>query len=323
MTQQKYSQYIDAESAVVKRPEGEGWSDPFGDGVWRSSWFYASLLIIQANDADEYARLQSEHGVDTALAGKFLTYFRDHCLGDHGWRLPKNESQKFSRDQLVPLLYLLEAVARYAPDHKGVGKDILMSLGRLEEHGRNLSDSPSSRIGRNIGYIIDVLWRKYQIEEQYKTDDLWNMLGEGTRRGHYKQMFSLALKAHQLTGWIELSGLEASDAYSVFNALGAVSLQCLAWGKDDGDVKNWRANFKVHADDGWGPAFKLVAGRPVTDTEIEPYRTAYVTRAQDNDIIMAQRPRKIRDGGYDLLVSGEWLVLDYVVLRALALLWDS
>ncbi len=135
MSEQKYSQYIDPESAVVKRPEGEGWSDPYGDGVWRSSWFYASLLIIQANDPDEYARLQSEHAVDTALAGQFLTYFRDHCLSDHGWRLPKNESQKFSRDQLVPLLYLLEAVARYTPEFKGIGKDILISLGKLEEHG--------------------------------------------------------------------------------------------------------------------------------------------------------------------------------------------
>ena len=39
---------------------------------------------------------------------------------------------------------------------------------------------------------------------------------------------------------------------------------------------------------------------------------------------MAQRPRKISDGEYDLSLTGgpgEWLILDYVVLRALVLLW--
>lgn len=47
---QQYSQYIDGQTGVVKRPEGEGWTDPYGDGVWRSSWFYASLLVIRAKD---------------------------------------------------------------------------------------------------------------------------------------------------------------------------------------------------------------------------------------------------------------------------------
>lgn len=36
MPNQSYSQYIDEESAVVKRPEGEGYDDPYSDGVWRS-----------------------------------------------------------------------------------------------------------------------------------------------------------------------------------------------------------------------------------------------------------------------------------------------
>ncbi len=204
----------------------------------------------------------------------------------------------------------------------------------MKEHGRNLSDSNSGSIGRNIGYLIDVLSDDARYNFNYRTSDMTGWLipvfgninaAKANRRGAYKTAFSLAMAAHKLTGIFEVhSGLEASDAYSVFNALGAVSLQCLAWGKDDGDVKDWRANFEVHADDGWGPAFKLVAGRPVTDDEIEQYRTAHVTREQDNDIIMAQRPRKIRDGEYDLSLAGgpdEWLVLDYVVLKALALLW--
>lgn len=335
MTQQKYSQYIDAESGVVRRPEGTAWTDPFGDGVWRSAWFYASLIVIQAKDAQLYARLQTEHEVDISLAGTFLRYFREHCISDHGWRLPKNDSQQFSRDQLIPLLYLLEAVVAYAPQYTAIGKDILKSLSELEEHGRGLSDTAKGQIGRNIGYLIDVLSDEARYHFNYRTSDMTVWLipafgninaAKGNRRAAYKQAFSLALKAHQLTGWVELSSLKASDAYSVFNALAAVSLQCIAWGKDDSDVKEWRANFKVHADDGWGPAFKIVAGRAVSETEIEQYRTAHVTREQDNDIIMAQRPRKIRDGVFDLSRAGgpgEWLVLDYVVLKALALLWQG
>ncbi len=96
---QSYSQYIDAETGVVKRPEGEGWADPYGDGVWRSSWFYASLLAIRSKDQALYEKLQTEHGVSADQAGLFLTYFRDHCTGGEEWKLPKNDSQKFSRDQ--------------------------------------------------------------------------------------------------------------------------------------------------------------------------------------------------------------------------------
>ncbi len=345
MAKQTYTQYIDVESAVVKRPEGEGYDDPYGDGVWRSSWFYASLLVIHALDTGTYDWLQTDHQVDASLAGRFLTYFRDHCLSDDGWELPKNPQQIFSRDQLVPLLYLLAAVSAYAPEFKGVGGDILRSLGRLEEHGRGVSSETKGSIGRNIGYLIDVLSDEQRYDMVYRTSDMtvWRSTAlfnekqaKKNRRAYYKMMFSLALKAENLgeqfddslTGG-EMFGMPVKvdhlvDEYSQFNTLGAVSLQCIAWGAGDQDVQEWRGNFKVHADDGWGPAFKLVAGRSVSDSEIEAYRTAHVTRAQDNDIIMAQRPSKIRDGTFDLSLtgkSGEWLVLDYVILKALALLW--
>src|SRR5690242_16994549 len=75
---QRYAQYIDAESAVVKRPEGEGWDDPFGDGVWRSSWFYACLLAIHAKDRPIFDRLEREHGVKLDQVDRFLRYFADH-----------------------------------------------------------------------------------------------------------------------------------------------------------------------------------------------------------------------------------------------------
>lgn len=346
MTNQIYSQYIDAESAVVKRPEGGAWTDsPFGDGVWRSSWFYASLLVIRALDAATYEWLRTKHQVDATLTGRFLTYFRDRCLSDDGWQLPKHPEQAFSRDQLVPMLYLLAAVSAYAPEYKGVGSDILRSLGRLEEHGRGVSSEAKGSIGRNIGYLIDVLNDSQRYDMIYRTSDMafWRTTAlfnekeaKRNRRAYYKAIFSLALKAENLgeqfddtlTGGVmfgkPIKVDSHIDRFSMFNTLGAVSLQCIAWGAGDTDVQDWRANFRVHADDGWGPAFKLVAGRSVAASEIEAYRMAYVTRDQDNDIIMAQRPDKIRDGTFDLLLPGtfgQWLVLDYVILKALALLW--
>ena len=78
---QKYAQYIDAESAVVKRPEGPGWDDPFGDGVWRSSWFYSSLLIVKAKDKVTYDNIRTMHGVDEKFVAQFIRYFHDHCTG--------------------------------------------------------------------------------------------------------------------------------------------------------------------------------------------------------------------------------------------------
>jgi hypothetical protein len=342
---QRYSQYIDAESGVVKRPEGKGWSDAFGDGVWRSSWFYASLLILKAKAPHEYASLQTEHGLDKSLVGRFLTYFRNHCLGDHGWRLPKQPEQDFSRDQLVPLLYLLASITAFAPEYKSIGNDILHSLGILEEQGRSLSDTNKGTIGRNIGYLIAVLSDDVRYNMIYRTEDMtiWRTTAlfdekqaKKNRRAFYKAMFTLALKAHNLSEQFdetladgEFMGkpvkLDISDEYSVFNALAAVSLQCIAWGKEDSDVKAWRSNFKVHADDGWGPAFALVAGRTVSKGDIDTYRSAHVTRVQDNDIVMAQRPGKIRKGTFDLTLtgaSGEYLVLDYVILKALEILWQ-
>ncbi|MCI5117684.1 MAG: hypothetical protein D3913_06920, partial [Candidatus Electrothrix sp. LOE1_4_5] len=148
---------------------------------------------------------------------------------------------------------------------------------------------------------------------------------KGNRRGACKQLFSLALHAHKLTGrWETSGGLDLSDEYSVFNALAAVSLQCLAWGKDDSDVRDWRKNFTVHADAGWGPAFQIVSGRHVADAEIQAWKNVHVTREQDNDIIAAQRSKKIRDGilSPDLAEGPErWLLLDYVILDGLRLVW--
>lgn len=327
-----YSQYLDQESGVIKRPEP--WGDVFGDGVWRSSWFYASLLIIRSLAPQQYTALVDTHGVDVSEAGTFLHFFRSHCLHADGWTMPKHSEQAFSRDQLLPLLYLLAVVEKFAPEFGNDARSILQSLIKLEEHGKGVSDTPQGRIGRNIGYLIDVLCDDARYDLNYRSSDLPLFLvpcfgnikcAKGNRRGAYKKLFSLALNAHRLTGWAASEGLDLADEYSVFNALAAVSLQCLAWGKDDSDVKDWRKNFTVHADAGWGPAFQIVSGRRITETEIQAWKNAHVTREQDNDIIVAQRPTKIRD---DVLSpdftegSERWLLLDYVILEGLRLVWQ-
>ena len=331
MPQQKYNQYVDPGTAIIQQPLP--WGDPFGDAVWRTSWFYSSLIVIRALDPDTHTDLVAAHDVDAAQAVSFLTFFRDHCLGDNGWEMPKNPGQKFSRDQLIPLLYLLESVSKFAPEFQDIGKDILRSLVKLEEHGKGVSDATQGAIGRNIGYMIDVLCDDARYDINYRTSDLSMFLipclgnidcAKGTRRGAYKALFSLALNAHKLSGWVGTGGLDVADEFSVFNALAAVSLQCMAWGKDDTDVKDWRENFTVHADDGWGPAFRIVSGRGASDADIDAWADAHVTRDLDNDIISAQRPTKIRD---DILTSGlkggtdQFLVLDYVILKALYVLW--
>ena len=332
MTQQHYSQYVDPGTGIIQQPGP--WGDPFGDAVWRTSWFYSSLIVIRALAPAEHSALAAAHGVDAAQAGLFLSYFRGHCLGDDGWEMPKNPGQEFSRDQLIPLLYLLEAVSRFAPEFQGTGAHILRSLVKLEEQGKGVSATTQGAIGRNIGYMIDVLCDKERYDINYRSSDfpifLAPCLGnvqcaEKNRRGAYKTLFSLALEADQLGGWVASHGLDAADEYSVFNALAAVSLQCLAWGKDDSDVKAWRANFTVHADDGWGPAFQIVSGRGVSAADIDAWADAHVTRSLDNDIISAQRPTKIRDGTLTSGLKGgtdQFLVLDYVILTALHLLWS-
>ena len=79
---QKYSQYIDNESGVVKKPEGPDWDDPFGDGVWRTSWFYSSLLVMKAKDQKTFEQVCQDHELSEELVERFFRYFRDHCAGD-------------------------------------------------------------------------------------------------------------------------------------------------------------------------------------------------------------------------------------------------
>ncbi len=331
MTQQ-YNQYLDSESGLMIKPEP--WSDPFGDGVWRSSWFYSSLIILRALSPDLYTDITTKHSVNADNAGIFLNYFKQHCLGDSGWEMPKNPSQQFSRDQLIPLLFLLSVVCKYAPEFKGVGKDILKNLVKLEENDKGVSDTTKGNIGRNIGYMIDVLCDNARYNINYRSSDLPLYLvpcignincAKGNRRSAYKSMFSLALKAHKLGGWVATGGLDISDEYSVFNALASVSLQCVAWGKNDSDVKDWRENFVIHADNGWGPAFEIVSGHRIESTNVISWSDAHVTRDLDNDIISSQRPTKIRDGLLTSELKGgtdQWLTLDYVILEGLQVLWN-
>jgi hypothetical protein len=311
---QTYLQYVDEESNVIKRPQGEGWSDPFGDGVWRSSWFYASLIVLKAEDPAAYGDLVQRHGVKAEQAKKFLEYFLANNTGSDEWTLPKNPSQKFSRDQLVPLLYLLAAVHKYDADARPVAKDILKKLIELVDEQGGVSDSTQGEVRENLKYVIDVLARKYGLDSV-----------SGATRGVYKNAFSLSLKADNAQA--QLPGdLATADGYSVFNRLSLVTLQGLVWGVDDSDVKDWRKNYKVHADKGWGPAFRLVAGRSLSGEDIKKYASAYIKRDQDNDIIMGQRPSKYLAGDFPEPQFGQAdadgaLVLDFVVLSGLHAAW--
>jgi hypothetical protein len=147
----------------------------------------------------------------------------------------------------------------------------------------------------------------------------------GPRRDICKLAFSTALSLNNLLAQMPLRDLATQDAYSVFNALGLVSGACVKWGKGDKDVDVWRKNYRVHADKGWGPAFRITSGRSCSAMDVDGYRTAYITRDLDNDIIIAQRPAKYLSGEFSVDTTpgqGKWLLLDYVVLKALQLLWQ-
>ncbi len=51
---QRYVQYVDPETGVMMRPSSHGFVEPFGDGVWRSSWFYSALLLIKCKEPAAY-----------------------------------------------------------------------------------------------------------------------------------------------------------------------------------------------------------------------------------------------------------------------------
>lgn len=312
---QVYLQYIDNESGVVKRPEGTGWDDPFGDGVWRSSWFYSSLLIIRSRDHATYDQICNKHGLSEDLVERFLRYFRDHNAGTTGWALPKNPTQYFSGDQLAPLLYLMTCVKSYGTaEANDIANDLLIRLIELDRNHGALSDSHQGQIRDNQRYAIDIACRMYDIEYL-----------RGFRRELCKIEFSTALAINNQLAQLPWESLATNGSYAVFNALGLVSASCAKWGKDDEDVDSWRKSFRVHADKGWGPAFRIVSGRSISIEDIDSYATAYVTRDHDNDIIMAQRPEKYLSGEFfpdHQAGDNRWLVLDYLILKGLQLLWS-
>jgi hypothetical protein len=310
---QRYGQYIDRKTGVVKAPKGFAKNDD----CWRTSWFYGSLLVIHAKDPALYKRLKEMHGVDVASIRTFLTYFRDHCLDDKGWKRPTTLTSDFSRDQLVPLLYLLACVKAYGPaECQPLAKTILSHLVEMVKKRGAISAKEHGKIGRNLQYVIDVLSGKYEVP-----------FLDGTERGFCKHHFSLALKAHNAQA--QLPGDLATEGdYSVFNTLSLVTVQCIMWGKKDDDVKTWRRNYRIHADKGWGPAFRIVSGRTVRTHDIDAYCNAHITREQDNDIVLSQRPHKFLSGDFpkpqfrQIGKEGEWLVLDFVILRGLQLTWQ-
>lgn len=320
-TSLKIGDYIDSASGIVTNPL----DDPFGDSVWRSSWFYASLLTICGLDRPTYVQIATDHGLDIGSAATFLNYFLKNGTGDSGWLVP-GSSQKFSTDQLAPLLYLLEAASSFGDaSSKTAASAILDSLLELERTGTPLSDSHSGEIHSNLGYVIDVLCDAERYDKTYRTQDLPLFLtpclgnidcARTARRAAYKQAFGLALSAQNIGTML------GQDEFSFFNAIALVALQALAWGTDDQDVAGWRKPFVNMADKGGGPAFTIVSGQTIDANAIDDLKTATTCTDVDNDIVMSQRPSKFIDGTFphpSCTASPKTIALDYVIVKALSL----
>jgi hypothetical protein len=178
---QRYDQYINRQTGVVRPPEGFATNDD----CWRTSWVYASLVVIRANDQQLYERLKADHGLDISLVKTFLTYFRDNCIGGDAWKRPTTLTPDFSRDQLTPLLYLLACIHVHGPDDcRPAAKDILQDLVRIVKKRGAVSNTSGGNVDGNLRYVIDVVAHKFGVD----------FVG-GTLRGIHKALFSGALKA--------------------------------------------------------------------------------------------------------------------------------
>lgn len=329
--------YYDRDCGVVMKPAVMN-NDPYGDGVWRSSWVYASLLILREKSPSTYRLIERKHGLNADCARVFINYFVENCCTSSKWKLPKHPDQKFSRDQLVPFLYFLSTVVKFAPEMKPVGKKALKSLCELEENGKPLSNSCKGKIGRNLGYAIDVLCDSSRYKVNYRTPDLDVFLitalgnitaAKASRRSAYKAAFTAALVSQDLAAkTVSPTATDSNilvDTYSHFNAIGLVTLQCLAWGKSDSDVKKWRKMFKYRSSSKWGPAFRIAYG---VSANFEQFRYGHVAYGKsnngDNDIVVAQRPIRFRSGSLRLREANNdtWPTLDWVILNGLKHAWD-
>lgn len=319
----KIGDYIDTATGVVMNP----FENPFGDSVWRSSWLYSSLLVIRGKAPAVYNDIADDHGLDVASATTFLKTFAEHGTGNDGWTVI-GSTQKFSTDQLSPLLYLLQCVKVFGTSaDQAAATEILKSLLELERTGKPLSDSPSGKIRPNLGYVIDVLCDHDRYDLTYRTTDLPIFLipclgniecARKKRRGAYKEAFSVALTAQAIGADL------GQDEFSFFNSVALVTLQSLAWGPGDQDVKQWRENFHHMADKGGGPAFQIASGAPPVNPTVESFKTSTTCRDVDNDVVMSQRPSKFLSGTYpnpSCGASPRTAALDYVILKGLELAW--
>ena len=334
----KWGDYIEQETGLVTKPKS--WSDIYGDCVWRSSWVYASLLVIREKDQGLYKELRDTHGLHLKYLDPYLATCIDKVCGDDEWCVPGSD-QKFSRDQLAPMLYMLAAISAYEHDDeiKRRARNIMLRLNELEKDGKPLSKSGSGKIGDNLRYVICVLSDDDRFHFNYKTADMETWLvpafgnldaAKANRRAYYKSMFKAGLEAERLGSLNhprQPSGVFDETAF--FNAIALVTSQAVVWGAGDRDVKNWRSSFDHAATAGFGPAFRLASGASVTKDELNRYRDATICRQQDNDIVMAQRPKKFIDKEFPGCPACEGtepnqvrhVALDFVILEALRLVW--
>jgi hypothetical protein len=331
-----WGDYVERRTGLVTKPTS--WSDIHGDSVWRSSWLYASLLVIREKDPALYKELRDKHGLDLKYLQSYLDTCLDKVCGDNGWHVPGSD-QKFSRDQLAPMLYMFAAIAVYEHDSaiKTKARKVLLRLNDLEKDGTPLSSSGSGKIGDNLRYVICVLADKDRFDFNYKTAAMEKWLvpafgdldkAKANRRAYYKTTFTAGLEAQRLGSLNypkQISGV--FDETTFFNAIALVTAQSIVWGANDHDVKRWRNTFDHAAKAKFGPGFRLASGADVSKKDLALYREATICRRQDNDIVMAQRAKKYIDNEFPScrVCDGKkpdqvrHIALDFVILQGLNL----
>jgi len=138
------------------------------------------LYVLSQHDQGTYQQIAKKEKLTLEIARRFLVFFAEKCCTSSGLTVWKSD-QMFSRDQLLPLLYLLSCVNKYDNDAdvKAAGKKIVNQLSGFEEIGHGLSTSNKvpgpgqSIIGPNISYLIQQLCEQYGVVYRYRLRPAW------------------------------------------------------------------------------------------------------------------------------------------------------
>lgn len=264
--------YKDKYSFIVD-PEGSDPNNP-GDACWQTAWLYFAYCVLGLEDSEFYTDYCcKEWDSDPILAVEnFLdNYYKYCCLHDKMITHPMRQDH-FSRDQLSPLLLLISAVRKYQPHLMEKAKKILKHITVLDNRNQgslHSDDLSKDNINNANRYVIYCLCELYDIPYP-PMGEVW---------------FSAALKAYHFSWKI---GMEEPRSYTIWNNLGLFTALFMHSGK----YGKLREYFTYFADNNWGPAYRIVAGKPVHKEDIERYRNVWTEHID----IAQQRGPKPRYG---------------------------